>query len=129
MKTDRWLDALFAKVEEHRTRPLEWGVWDCCQFAAECVLVQTGVDHRAAFPLYASETEALEIVADHDGMGGLLSSLFGPPIPVARAMRGDLLELPLNICAVCLGVMCAATAPEGLRFTPTSEALAAYGVD
>ena len=129
MKKDFWLDALHATVEQYRNHPQKWGNWDCCQFAAECVLAMTGVDYRSKFPLYQSEAEALEIIGEHGGMAGLLSSVLGPPVPVARAMRGDIVELPGNACAVCLGVMCAGTSPIGLRFRPTADALAAWSVN
>lgn len=129
MKIDGWLDLLFAKVEERRARPQELGVWDCCQFAAECILVMTGVDHRTGFPEYHSEAEGQDILDEHGGMNGLLASVFGPSIPVARAKRGDLLELPDGACAICLGVTCVGTAPEGLRFRPAADAIAAWSID
>lgn len=129
MKADNWIDALNAAVETYRFRPQEWGVWDCCQFAAECVLRTTGVDHRAAFPAYSSEEEARAIIAGFGGMPALLSSVLGAPIPVAWVKRGGILALPDDICAVCLGVMCATTGAEGLVFAPSATAVAGWSAD
>lgn len=72
---------------------LEWGVFDCCTFAADWVVSATGVDplkdYRGA---YASMEEAMTALRVN-GDGALvraLTRLFGPPVAPALGKRGDL---------------------------------------
>lgn len=131
MRVSDWPTVLVQKVEEWRYRPFEWGVSDCCQFAADVVLALTGTDHRAAFPQYGSREEAEAIIAQHGGMVGLLSSVLGEAKPVARAMRGDVIAADFGdgiAAGICLGVHSCAPGARGLIFRPTLSAVAAWGV-
>lgn len=131
MRVAHWADRMAEFVEAARTRPFEWGTWDCCQFAAEAVLALTGADHRTAFPTYASEQEALDLIAGHGGLESLLSTVLGDSKPPARAQRGDIVLADFGdglAAGLCLGVSCCAVSPRGLVFKPTRIATAAWSV-
>lgn len=131
MRVARWADRLAEFVEASRTRPFAWGSWDCCQFAAEAVLALTGIDHRAAFPTYATREEAEEIIGNLGGLDLLLSSVLGDAKPATRAQRGDLILGDFGdglAVGLCLGVTSCAVSPRGLVFRPTRIAVAAWSV-
>lgn len=131
MRVANWPQLLAAKVEEWRQRPFAYGSADCLQFPAECVLAMTGIDHRDQFPKYESEVAAGRILVKHGGLEGLLTSVLGEPKPVAFAQRGDVLAGDFGngmTAAVCLGVTCAGTGPDGLGFRRTLEATRAWSI-
>lgn len=130
-RVQNWPLVLAARVEEWRGRPFVYGSADCLQFAGDVVLALTGVDYRDRFPAYGSQDEAAAILAEHGGVAGLLTSLFGQPKPALQAQRGDLVagDFGLGITAgVCLGVACCAPGAGGLVFLPTASAVAAWSV-
>lgn len=97
--------------------------------AAEHVFAVTGVDHRGAFPAYASQTEAETILKGHGGMVALLTSVLGEPVPVARAKRGDIVAADFGMgmaAGICLGVRSCAPGARGLQYLPTAQAVAAW---
>lgn len=112
--------------------PLKWGEWDCCQFVATCVLAMTGIDHRESFPLYASETDALRIIAGFGSLELLLTSVLGDSKPVAFAQRGDIVVINAGAgmaAGVCLGVMAAMMGTEKMQFLPCAQATAAWSIE
>lgn len=132
MKTDAWFEALTAFIEANRDRPLAWGEWDCCQFAAAAVAVMTGIDYRSAFPAYENEVEARALLANQGGIEALISSVLGPPKPIAWAKRGDVLAIETGAgmaAGICLGLYCVVVGVERLQFLRSSAATAAWGID
>lgn len=132
MRPADWLDRLYALIAEQRDTPQVWGQWDCCQMVGAAVLAMTGEDKRQLFAPYASEREALEIIAGFGSLPDLLTSTFGDPIPVAAAKRGDVVcftswESPA--CGICLGLQAAVVGPLGMQFHRTLDASSAWRVE
>lgn len=130
-RVPNWPLLLNQRIDEWRSRPFQWGSGDCCQFVAEMVSALSGVDHRASFPPYSSQSEAEAIVARHGGMESLVSVALGKPKPAAWAQRGDVVLADFDegpTCGICLGVVCCAPGARGLIFRPTAIATAAWTV-
>ena len=123
-------DQLAAYIEAARPRPFVWGEWDCCQFASQWVLSQTGTDFRLQFPPYENEEEAKAVLEFSGGLIALVDSVL-EPIHRSRAMKGDLVLGPQEggaALGICLGQNSAHVGPNGLVFFPTSTALKAWRV-
>jgi uncharacterized protein DUF6950 len=67
--------------------PVVWGVSDCVQFAADARHHYGG--RRPELPQYASEREALEIIAAGGGLEALVTHALGEPIHAKDAQIGD----------------------------------------
>jgi hypothetical protein len=132
MRKHDWWESLTQYIEDNRHRALVWGEWDCCQFASGCVLTMTGTDHRASFPTYANEDEALAIIAGFGSVELLLTSVLGESKPVAHAKRGDIVAIDAGAgvaAGVCLGVTCAVIGLRELQFLPCAQATAAWTIE
>lgn len=131
MKVLNWWEALCDMIEANRDRPLVWGEWDCCQFAALAVLTMTGVDYRESFPKYEGQIEALRLEAQFGSVEALLSSVLGESKPVAFAKRGDVLAIQTDAgtaAGICLGLMCVTVSVERLQFLRSAQASAAWSI-
>lgn len=82
--------------------PLEWGVNDCVQFAAAAVEFFGG--WRPEVPRYASEREAVRIIASGGGLDRLVSAVMPPPIHVKDAQLGDIVLTAFRDTGPMLGV-------------------------
>lgn len=90
MRLRNWPSRFAELVDLARARPFEWGVHDCCLWAASAVLSLTGHDPAAQWRgAYDSARGALDLL---DGVGGLegAGALAGVPIEVAQAAIGDI---------------------------------------
>lgn len=131
MRCANWTDVLYAVVAEWAFRPFAYGSVDCCQFPAAVVQAMTGVDFREQFPAYSTQEEAEAILAQHDGMVGLLTFALGESVHVSRAKRGDVVAADFGMgmaAGICLGVQSCAPGARGLVFMPTADAVAAWRV-
>lgn len=79
----------------------QYGSTDCCQFASHVVKEITGEDHAAKFE-YGSEEEAQQIIEQHNGLVGLISSLLGEPSKAEK--DGDVCVLFIPSIGELLGV-------------------------
>ena len=122
------LDALFAA---RMSAPFAWGTHDCCLFAADAVLAQTGGDPAAEFRgMYVDARGALELLAE---LGGLtaVAGRAGDPVPALCAQVGDigLVEHESReLLAVCAGPVWLVPAEQGLAALPIDAATAAWRV-
>lgn len=99
--------ALANYLRERADRPFEWGVNDCCIFAADWVRLVTGRD--PAFYLrdmYGSEAGAELVLEENGGIARIVTEALGLALPtVATAQRGDVVLFEsgngpaLGICA------------------------------
>ncbi len=71
-----WPDALEHAIDTQDPSG-GWGVADCCQFVNRYYRAVTGKDVAGAFQ-YASQAQALRIVAEHGGLKTLLTDVLGP---------------------------------------------------
>lgn len=132
MRFHDWPQLQAANVNAWRPRRFDYGRADCFQFAAAHVLAITGVDYRDRFPRYRTELGAARILARQGGVVGILTPIFGDPIPLRCVGRGDLVAAELEhglTVGVCLGVYSCAPGAEGLLFFRTALAAHAWRIN
>lgn len=113
MRRHDWPQRLEECVDAARWRSFEYGAFDCCLFAADCVLAMTGTDCAAPFRGYESKIAAYRLIAEHGSLQGLLTSVLGEPVQPAFARRGDVviaeiatIEGDAESVGICLGANC-----------------------
>lgn len=129
MRHPDWWPQLLSFIEEHRSTPRQYGVWDCWQFTGGGVLAMTGIDYRERFPTYTTLEEGIRILADNGGADSMMTGLFGPPKPVAFAQRGYIVVADLGdgpAGGICLGVKSKTVGPDGLDDFDTLSGVAAW---
>lgn len=92
MRISAWEDALVNYIAIKRHEPFEYGVNDCCLFAAGAVLEVTGEDPMSEFRgKYDSLKTSLKVIKEI-GAGTLEETLDGkfPEVAISHAQRGDL---------------------------------------
>lgn len=122
-----WPERLAELIAERRERRFEWGIHDCCMFAADAVKAMTGHDPAAPFRgTYASQEEASRILENAGGVIALVEATFGlgNRIPAKFAKRGDLVFVDTNH-GPAIGVVASDhavfAAPEGLAQVAVSR--------
>jgi hypothetical protein len=129
MRFPNWPDLLAGFIEARRSRPFEWGVNDCCLFAADWVALATGKDPAAELRgTYSTALSAQRIVADAGSLAQLVEEALVrdgfTPVVATLAMRGDLIVRDSgqgDCVGVVLGAQSAFVAAEGLAFAPTYQ--------
>lgn len=92
MRISCWEDALSDYMDMKRHEPFEYGVNDCCMFAAGAVEAITGEDPIPEFRgKYDSLKTSLQVIKDI-GAGTLEATMDGkfPEVEIGHAQRGDL---------------------------------------
>jgi len=126
-----WRQQLDALIASRMAAPFAWGAHDCCLFAADAVLAQTGEDPAAEFRgTYADAREALELLTD---LGGLqaVAARAGESIPALCAQVGDIGLVEHDgreLLAVCAGPVWLVPAEQGLAALPIDSATSAWRV-
>lgn len=153
-----WPGLLARHILDATDRVFEWGVHDCCVFAADGVLAITGCDPIArARGRYRDEKRAAVVVRDIGGMGvpeaaEVLMTEFGaPPVHPVFAQRGDLVLIHAPVMSSreqrglaggalraenndwCMGLIApngqvAVAAPRGLAFFDPRAAARAWRI-
>lgn len=91
MRRRDWQGGLEAWVRVCRDRPFAWGVNDCCTFAMGAVAAVTGADLLGEWlGRYASEREALRLIAHGGGLEALVDARIGERIAPLLAAPGDI---------------------------------------
>jgi hypothetical protein len=126
-----WSVRLDALIAARMAAPFAWGTHDCCLFAADAVLAQTGVDPAAEFRgMYVDARGAVALLTD---LGGLqaVAARAGESIPALCAQVGDigLVEHEgRELLAVCAGPVWLVPAEQGLTALPIDSATSAWRV-
>mgnify|MGYP006998205846 CR=1 FL=1 len=84
-------------------RAFEYGVADCCRFAAHVLTEVTGHDYIACFD-YHNEADAEALILEHGGLAGLVSHALGTN-PSAACVDGDPVMVRLPIVGDAMGIM------------------------
>lgn len=130
-RSTNWPTFLAEYVEERRSVPFEYGVHDCCRFAAGAVRAITGEDPMASFT-YRNKAQALRLIAADGALEKLLRDTLGPPLESpAFAKRGDVTLADLDngpTVGIVLGVNAAYAAETGVLLLPTRLARLAWGI-
>lgn len=133
MRVQEWPERLNRFLMAADRKRFEWGVHDCCLFAARAVQELTGQDFAAPFyDQYDDALSASRLLVKHGGVRGIATSALGEEIPPLTAGRGDIVLLQTHehgdTLAVCTGTHCAAPGIHGLMLVPLAEAVSAWRV-
>lgn len=93
MRLPNWENDVLAYFEQHRMTRFEWGVFDCCSFAADVVKRATGVDYYEAFSgHYTTERGAIRALRKygHKTLQNTLQHALGDVVAPLQLRRGDL---------------------------------------
>ena len=119
MRIPTWEDALANYIAIKRHQPFEYGVNDCCLFAAGAVLEITGEDPMPEFRgKYDSLKGSLKVIKEI-GAGTLEATLDGkfPEVGIGYAQRGDLAFFDGSI-GVVMGGFAYFASDDGLEKVP-----------
>jgi hypothetical protein len=128
---DGWDSRLHAAIEAARGKTFQWGVFDCCLFACDVVLAETGVDMAEGLRGTYDDLQGAGAAMKRIGGGGIeqLVEHFAAKhrcreVRPAFAQRGGvtLIDTPdrgpaLGICLGHLSIHLA-PAPDGLIYVP-----------
>lgn len=113
-------------VRERWGMRFEWGVNDCCLWAADCVLAITGVDLMADLRgRYDSEFGSWRVLLENGGLEAMCDARLGAPTEPGLAQVGDVAMLYYEgrqLLAVCGGGHYVVVSPDGLAAIPRATA-------
>jgi len=119
MRIPTWEEALANYMAEKRHEPFEYGVNDCCLFAAGAVLQITGKDPMVEFRgKYDSLKGSLKVIKEI-GAGTLEATLDAkfPEVAIGHAQRGDLAFFDGSV-GVVMGGFAYFASDDGLEKIP-----------
>jgi hypothetical protein len=119
MRIPTWEEKLSNYMAEKRHEPFEYGVNDCCLFAAGAVLQITGEDPMSEFRgKYDSLKGSLTVIKEI-GAGTLEATLDGkfPEVGIGHAQRGDLAFFDGSV-GVVMGGFAYFASDDGLEKIP-----------
>lgn len=132
--TDRYT-ALAEFLRDRADAPFEWGVNDCCVFAADAVQAQTGRDLAAPWRrTYDDELSAEVVLLAFGGVAKIATEALGIPLPlVATARRGDIVLFESGVgpgLGICVGDKFAVLRQEGgVGYLSMRHAVTAWRVE
>jgi len=124
-----WQSRLAAFLAGRMATPFAWGTHDCCIFACDAVLAQTGHDPADGLRAHRTAQEAAQTLADHGGVAALATARLGPEILPTLAAVGDVGLVQVDgrdALAVCAGSFWLAPGASGLASLPHDRALRAW---
>lgn len=119
MRISVWEDALANYIAIKRHEPFEYGVNDCCLFAAGAVLEVTGEDPMSEFRgKYDSLKTSLKVIKEI-GAGTLEATMDAkfPEVAIGNAQRGDLAFFDDSV-GVVMGGFAYFVSDDGLERIP-----------
>lgn len=138
MRFQDWDVRLADAIDAAKGKVFSYGHFDCCLFAADCILAQTGIDRAAALRGYTSKLEALKIIAAYGSFEAMVGELLGQaPMHISRAGRGDVVLSPpvsgeepsIQALGICDGMHSWFPGKTGLVAFKTIECVKAWRVE
>lgn len=126
-----WQVRLEAFARERRAMPFAWGRNDCATFAADAVLVMTGVRLLPNMRGYDNARDALRLIDGAGGMRGIACHALGGFILPVYARTGDVVlhrTGKREALGICNGGTILAPARDGMVAVPMASAVAAWRV-
>ena len=124
-----WQARLGALLETRSRKPFEWGLHDCCLFAADAVHATVGVDPAADLRTYSDAKGAAKVLQTLGGVAKIGDDHLGAVQPVLMARVGDtgLVQIDGRDClAVCNGDTWLGPGEDGLVALPLRAAIRAW---
>lgn len=120
-----WQSLLSEFFRERKYMPFQWGTNDCCIFAADAVLVQTGIDLAAEMRgTYADPMAAARVLAPMGGVRGVAVGLLGEPLAPRMARVGDVClaeNMGRQLLMVCGGLVAIGPGETGTVRVPMQQ--------
>jgi hypothetical protein len=144
IRVAHWERVLAEQIQAAQKREYQWGVFDCCLFAADVVQAITGVDlaaeFRGKYKTAAGATRELKKYAGtsklSDTLGIIMTKHGCKMIRPGWAGRGDVVVILDDlrdgsfgeVCGICVGAngVAVPVAPVGIKFTRAGTAVAAW---
>lgn len=113
VRVQDWPTLLFHLIESRKRQPFEWGRFDCCIFACDGILAQTGLDPAAEMfrGKYRDARDAARLVRKHGGVEAIAAKVcaahawheLASPL---LAQRGDVALIDVDDAMRCaLGIV------------------------
>ena len=131
MRLPDWKERLQAEIIAAESRAWAYGHHDCLQLVARCALAMTGENPAQEFA-YDDQVSAEVILTARDGIAGLLTHAFGPPVSPNECLKGDAVTAVFDgelRAGVCMGMTCAFAAPRGLTHRDRSVIIQGWRID
>lgn len=143
VRVQDWPTLFFHFIESRRQQPFSWGKQDCCLFACDGVLAQTGLDPAAGMfrGKYRDALGAARLVRKHGGVEAIAAKVCQrmgfAEVPVRMAQRGDVVTVKqrnsnlrgMNAeVGLCIGGVAAFPGVDGLVFLRLKECRRAWRV-
>jgi len=133
-RTSTWEIDFIKFIDGIRSKPFQWGSWDCCQMCGEAVEAITGHNPvTEAFEQYRTKMGALKAIKAY-GQRNLLDALkdvLGTALPIHNAMRGDVVYTVREdgpVIGMCLGQQSVFVEPQGLIEYPTLKLMKVFKI-
>ena len=119
-RCDDWDLRLYDRITEWQEKTFVYGMADCCAFCGDCVEAMTGVDPWVDWQGEYNDAKSgakLIRARGHRSLFFVLQSIFGRPVHIAFAQRGDIVYGKLGLetaqLGICLGEASVSCAPDG----------------
>jgi hypothetical protein len=130
MRVAIWEEALSDYISSKRDEPFQYGVNDCCMFAAGAVEAMTGVDPMEEFKGTYSDLRGSIKALKEIGEGDLETTLDSKfeEVAISHAQRGDLAFFDESV-GVIMGGFAYFVSDEGLERIPREMWEKCWSVD
>ena len=134
-KTD-WNIALFAFIDEVRSKPFKWGEWDCCVFSNAAIKVMTGKDLIPKDAVWDDKKTAIKTIRNygssiHEAVENIAKASGLVSIPTSFISAGDLAIFKnsgRNIAGICDGYSLLAPSVDGIECCNNELAVRAWRI-
>lgn len=133
MKKQNWKLELSQFLIDSSSKPFKWGEFDCVLFAADCVMVQTGIDLASDYRgSYSTKRQAYELIKskwDGDFNSMLLEHL---QLRKGAPNVGDIVVLDRKegfVCGLYTGSYVTCVSLKGRYDVPLDQNSKVYNVD
>ncbi len=127
-----WASQMYSVIDAHIDSPFEWGLNDCCLFAARVVDAMCGTAHEVELTKhYSDEASALQYIENSGGIEKAVASYLGESQFEGRPVRGDVCLIQHNdreALGICIGKEIAVQTTEGISYVDRSAVLKFWGI-
>jgi len=126
LRVQNWPSILFAKIEDAKKTPFQWGVFDCALFTADCVFAITGNDPARNYRnRYKTQRGAMGIIKREgfDSLAEMMDTWYDTPVTKHFLRRGDVGMFDGGngpTVGICTGAHVVAPSENGLVSVPVS---------
>ena len=132
MRVANWEQVLSEYLQTQSLAPFEWGVNDCCHFAAKAAELITGVGYGDRYPCDSSSS-AQVLLLEHGGVIGIADQHY-ERIDTGFVWRGDIVAAKVSgsedyALGICQGLHAVFKSADGLSAKAMSDIEIAWRVN